>query len=156
MPGQFSVTINMERDSQTGTHSWRVTKQKDGEDTATGVYTLQVVDLGDDGDGGRLTSCAVKPAMAPPNAHAQRDISGKFQRAVHDYVAGHVGRQSGWTRDALLGLAKEALHDVPSRYRATRARDAVKALIDGGHFQKGEGGVFLVSAPPDHPPPAPL
>ena len=55
-----------------------------------------------------------------------------------------------------MKVAKDALGEVGSRYRATRAKEAIDGLIDGHLIKRDEGGLFsLTLSPPDHPPPAP-
>lgn len=45
-----------------GGNSWRITKQKDGEDGATFGFALRSVTVGVDDDGDDITSCIVEPA----------------------------------------------------------------------------------------------
>jgi hypothetical protein len=154
----MDAVINVERDKLTDRRSWRVTKMKDAEDGATGHFTLERVDLGPDGFGGRASSGAVKeitglPALADKGQPAPL---GTNQKAIYDALKRHPAANTGWAMNTLIDLGKAALSDVAGRYRATRVKDAVKGLIDGGIIKKDEGGIFhLTQIPPDHLPPAP-
>ena len=131
---------------------------KDDEDGATGHFTLERVDLGPDGFGGRVTSGAVKeitglPALADKGQPAPL---GTNQKAIYDALKVHPNASAGWNQKDLNDLAKVALSDVGGRYRATRAKEALEGLIGGGIIKKDEGGIFhLTQIPPDHLPPAP-
>lgn len=154
----MDAVINVERDKLTDRRSWRVTKMKDAEDGATGHFTLERVDLGPDGFGGRVTSGAVKEITEPPAlaGKGQPAPLGANQKAIYDALKGHPNASAGWNQKDLTDLAKVALSDVGGRYRATRAKDALEGLIGGGIIKKDEGGIFhLTQIPPDHLPPAP-
>jgi hypothetical protein len=156
--GAMDAVINVARDNVTDRRSWRVTKMKDAEDGATGHFTLDRVDLWADGFGGRVTSSAVKEikAAAAVLASAQQAPLGGNQKLIYDALQGHPKASSGWNQKELTDLTKAALSDVSSKHRASRARDALKGLIDGGIIKKNEGGIFILNQKsPDHPPPAP-
>lgn len=157
--GAMDAVIAVERDRQTNRRSWRVTKMKDGDDGASGQFELEVVDLGPDGFGGRVTSCAVRGIIASSgtNSKASPAPKGVHQQAVYDALKVHPDSAKGWTRKAMLDVAKKALADIGSQHRATRAKEAIDGLIDAKIIKLDEGGIFsLTLFPPDHPPPAPL
>lgn len=157
--GAMDAVIAVERDRQTNRRSWRVTKMKDGDDGATGQFQLDVVDLGPDGFGGRVTSCAVREitASAATNSTTSPVPKGVHQQAVYDALKVHPDSAKGWTRKTMLDVAKKALNDIGSQHRATRAKEAIDGLIDAKIIKLDEGGVFsLTLFPPDPPPPAPL
>jgi KaiC/GvpD/RAD55 family RecA-like ATPase len=156
--GAMDAVIAVERDRQSERRSWRVTKMKDADDGATGMFTLELHHLGDDGSGGRSSSRAVKEVSgaAAAVAAAQPGPKGIHQQAIYEALQAHPDAKKGWNYKALLEGAKTALSEVPSRHRATRAKAAIQGLIDGGLITKDElGGVHLSSISPDHPPPAP-
>lgn len=65
--------LEVQRDPDTGTRSFRVEKMKDGEDGAQFAFKLDVVDLGVDEDGDLITSCVVEVDNAPaPAAKGER------------------------------------------------------------------------------------
>lgn len=157
--GAMDAVIAVERDRQTNRRSWRVTKMKDGDDGASGQFELEVVDLGPDGFGGRVTSCAVREitASSAANSTAIPAPKGVHQQAVYDALKVHPDSAKSWTRKAMLDVAKRALTGTGSQHRATRAKEAIDGLIDSKVIKLDEGGVFsLTLFSPDHPPPAPL
>ena len=153
----MDVVIAVERDRTTGRRNWRVTKMKDADDGAAGMFTLELFDLGPDAFGGRLTSCAVKDLVgAAASAAAQPAPRGTNQAAVLEALRTNPERDNGWHLSSLIGVAKVALADTHSRHRATRAKTAVDGLIGGGLLKKNEGGMFtLTPVTPDHLPPSP-
>lgn len=154
----MDAVIAVERDRQTGRRTWRVTKMKDAEDGATAHFNLEVVKLGTDQFGDPITSCAVTELIGPSAAIAvlQPNPRGANQKAVYDALCADSDVDQGWTLDVLTDVAKGALHDIPSRHRATRAKDAIDGLIAGGTIKKSEGGVFSLTLPaPDHLSPSP-
>lgn len=154
----MDAVINVERDKLTNRRSWRVTKMKDAEDGATGHFTLERVDLGPDSFGGRVTSGAVKEITGLPVLadKGQPAPLGANQKAIYDALQRHPSASAGWDMNTLTDLGKAALSNVAGRYRATRVKDALNGLIDGGIIKKDEGGIFhLTQIPPDHLPPAP-
>jgi hypothetical protein len=156
--GAMDAVINVARDNVTDRRSWRVTKMKDAEDGATGHFTLDRVDLGPDGFGGRITSGAVKEITGLPVMpdKGQPALLGTNQKAIYDALKGHPNASAGWSQKDLTDLAKAALSDVGGRHRATRAKDAIEGLIGGDIIKKNEGGIFhLTQSSPDHLPPAP-
>lgn len=157
--GAMDAVIAVERDRQTNRRSWRVTKMKDGDDGASGQFQLEVVDLGPDGFGGRITSCAVREITASSATTPTLSPSpkGVHQQAVYDALKAQPDSVKGWTRKTMLDVAKKALTDIGSQHRATRAKEAIDGLIDAKIIKLDEGGIFsLTLFPPDHPPPAPL
>lgn len=61
--------IEVTRDSDQ--RSWRVAKSKDGADGEEHMFSLEVISLGQDGDGDEITSCVVRPEAAA-RAKAER------------------------------------------------------------------------------------
>jgi hypothetical protein len=155
--GAMDAVIAVERDRQTGLRSWRVTKMKDADDGARGQFQLDVETLGVDEFGAPITSCVVREITAIGYASTGKPSAptGKHQKAVLDALQGHTDTDEGWTMAELETVAKDALIGVATRHRATRAKDAIDGLIDGG-FIKNEGGIFHLTFSPDHRPPPPL
>jgi hypothetical protein len=154
----MDAVLAVERDRQTGRRTWRVTKMKDAEDGAVGHFDLQRVDLGPDEFGGRVTSCAVREVDGVAAAVASLAPRGENQRKVLDAVRAHYSWGEALSRDAVVEIAKTALADVPSRHRATRAKDAVEALMDGGLLVLDDGGITPLNPPSPttgSPPPSP-
>lgn len=157
--GAMDAVIAVERNRVTNRRNWRVTKMKDGDDGASGQFDLEVVDLGPDGFGGRVTSCAVREITATSSANSTTAPApkGVHQQAVYDALKVHQDSAKGLTRKAMLDVAKKALTGIGSQHRATRAKEAIDGLIDAKIINLDEGGGFLLTLfPPDPPPPAPL
>lgn len=157
--GAMDAVICVDRDKQTERRSWQVTKMKDADDGATGMFLLSHHDLGDDGFGGRINSGAVKEltGAAAAVATALPKPQGVHQKAIHDVLKAHPEAHKGWNQKALLEVGKTALGEINSRHRATRVKAAIDGLIDGGLLIKDDlGGFHLSSFSPDHPPHAPL
>jgi hypothetical protein len=141
--GAMDAVIAVERDRQTGLRSWRVTKMKDADDGARGQFQLDVETLGVDDFGAPITSCAVREITTMGHASTGKPSAptGKNQKAILDALQAHTDVDEGWTPTDFETVAKDALGGVTSRHRATRAKDAIDSLIDGG-FIKNEGGIF--------------
>lgn len=141
----MDAVICVERDKTTDRRSWTVTKMKEGEDGATGMFTLETVDLGTvDQFGIQDRSAAVKEltGAAAAVAAAMPTPKGAHQKAVYDALKADPNAAAGWDHKALLEVAKAALPNVASQYRASRARTAVNGLIEGGVLKRDEGGHF--------------
>lgn len=158
--GAIDAVICVERNRVTGRRSWCVTKMKEDDDGTTGMFNLEMVDLGPDAYGGRITSAAVRALssteVTAALTAAQAAPKGVHQQAVYDALRAHPNASAGWDLNGVTAVAKGALRDVGSKYRATRAKDALDGLIAAGLIKKNEGGVFfLTENSPDHLPPAP-
>jgi hypothetical protein len=81
--------------------SWRVTKSKDGSDDRFGTFNLEVVTLGVDEDGEKITSCVV---VATEGARpAAKPFSPATQQAVDSYLA--IAPTHGeWRQGQLAGV----------------------------------------------------
>lgn len=143
--GAMDAVVCVERDKTTNTRSWTVQKMKEGEDGATGMFTLETVALGTfDQFGIEDISAAVKALTGPAAAvaAARPAPKGPNQKAVYDALKGDSNSAAGWSDKAILDVAKAALHGVTSQYRASRAKTAVNGLLEGGVLKKDEGGRF--------------
>lgn len=58
--GRMDAVIGVSRNKTTGIRTWHVTKMKDADDGATGLFELNVEQLGCDPKGEIITSCSVK------------------------------------------------------------------------------------------------
>ncbi len=124
---------------------WSAAKVKDGEDGKQMPFKLDVVDLGIDGDGDPITSCAVGPdAEALTKRPA---ITGKHQKRAFNCVADLINSsqnvgQAGTHTDTKCISFEVALAEVvlsvvgvePKR-RLPTARTALQGLIEQGHLQ---------------------
>lgn len=137
--------IEVER-SATG-RRWSAAKVKDGEDGKQVPFRLHVIDLGRDGDGDAVTSCAVGPDIGnifvkpPPAGANQKPALSAIRRLLSASTSvGQAGAGADVAcvrcEDAVKEVA-DALPGIEKRRRAGRAREAVQGLIKGGHLQRG-------------------
>lgn len=157
--GATDAVICVERDKATDRRSWNATKMKEGEDGATGVFTLETVDPGTvDQFGIQDSSAAVKELTGAEAAVAASVPApkGPHQKAVYDALKAAPNAHAGWSLKALLDVAKTALSGIGSQHRASRARTAVNGLVDRAFSRKMRGGILtFTSAAPNHPSPHP-
>lgn len=77
-----NIDIEIEVTDDAGTHTLTVRKNRDGEAGACFGFRLEQVQLGEDEDGDRITSCVVIPTDAPKPASRQRALSGVARVAL--------------------------------------------------------------------------
>jgi hypothetical protein len=126
---------------------WSAAKVKDGEDGNQVPFKLHVIDLGRDGDGDAITSCAVGPDIG--NIFVKPPPSGANQKAALSAIRRLLSAstdfgQAGAASDAPCVLCEDAIAEaanamagVEKKRRTPRARDAVQGLIKSGHLQRG-------------------
>jgi hypothetical protein len=137
----MDAVIAVHRNRQSGVRDWNVSKMKDGDDTAAGTFTLTSVVVGVDENAKEVMSCAVTEAM--PSAATAAKLaapSGKNAKAVLDALMAHPDMSKGWTTENAETIAKNALPDVGSGHRASRAKAALTILVTGDYIKKTEGG----------------
>ncbi len=156
--GAADAALAVKRDTTKNTRHWRITKMKDGEDTAQALFDLNVIDLGPDEFAGRISSCAVdeiKGGTAPPASATPKPPQGKHAKSVLSALHADPKAQSGWSLAEAKDIAMRALPEVDSQYRATRADAALQSLTKGGYIQSNGTQIQLLTSP-DHPSHAPL
>lgn len=126
---------------------WSAAKVKDGEDGKQVPFKLHVIDLGQDGDGDAITSCAVGPDIG--NIFVKPPPAGANQRAALSAIRRMLSAstdfgQAGAASDVPCVLCEDAITEAASamagvekKRRSPRARDAVQGLIKSGHLQRG-------------------
>jgi len=137
----MDAVIAVHRNRLSGVRDWNVSKMKDGDDTAAGTFTLTSVVVAVDENEKEVVSCAVEEAL-PSAATASKLAapSGKNAKAVLDALMAHPNMSKGWTTENAETIAKNALPEVGSVHRASRAKAALAALVKGGYIKKTEGG----------------
>lgn len=119
--------------------SWRVTKAKDDSGDVERDFDLVSQAVGQDTDG-PITSCAVQQALRVPGVK-KSPVTGKHQKvalAELQRVLATAG-QSMVYQVALKQVAAMLRTAKPNE----RAKDAVDALIRGGHLSLNSAGVSL-------------
>ena len=139
----MDAVIGVERDRARDVRRWSIRKMKDAEDDAEAAFDLTGVEVETDDMGIPVTSCAVVPAPGAPLPASAGIPSGKNQQAVLTALLADDRGARGWRETELSEVAKAALHYIGSKHRATRARDAITALVDAGHLTLDEGVYHL-------------
>lgn len=137
--GAMDAVMCIDRNATTNIRSWKVTKMKDADDGATGLFELNLEQLGVDTKGNAITSCSVKEIngvfAATKTATAKL---GANQKSVLEALKADdtVG---GWSLDEVVEIAKTALTDIASKNRSTRAKEVITSLGEAGHLIEDEG-----------------
>jgi phage/plasmid primase-like uncharacterized protein len=135
---------------------WKLSKSKDGEDGKAHPFTLEVVELGEDGDGWPVTSCIVRPEdqaaaavreVSIPQGGNQRivwDGLGELLRASNNFGQGEAPPTRPCIRidDALHQLRGRLA--VPSDRQTERARQALTGLVSRGLLNLRDGWLWCV------------
>ena len=143
----IEVTRNGDR------REWAIEKAKDGSDGERHAFKLQQVEIGTDDDGEPVTSCAVVPDHAPPNASRLKLPHGGTQKIVYDALgpllrgAAHFGKGNAPAgrpcveiEAAILACAERLT--CRADQRQYQARRAITTMVGNGIFQTGEGWLW--------------
>ena len=130
--------------------SWEVAKSKDGRDGLFFKFELDVVELGFDADGMRVSSCAIRPDWSEAEPVAQTDSE------TDDFVWGWVKYEvECGERPSGRSLERKRMHEyVTSRRRITQnqLRGAIDRLQAAGRLvsvrSEGRGGPWLQAIDP--------
>lgn len=142
--GAMDAVIGVSRNKATGIRTWQVTKMKDADDGATGLFELNVEQLGLDHKGEIITSCSVKNVTGFfSNKPAPKVKLGRNQEAVLSAIKSVGAAGDSWTEGELMEIAKGALTKVAAKNRSTRAKEAVASLCEVGHLSIDEEGYIL-------------
>ena len=134
---------------------WKVAKSKDDADGQTHPFRLRIVDLGEDDDGERITSCVVEPERPEEAARARPRLPrGGNQKIVYDALgpllrasvsfgkAGAPATRPCLPLDDAIAGTRDRLAVSPDR-RTERARQALTGLTSSGVLGCNEGWVWL-------------
>jgi hypothetical protein len=106
--GAMDAVMCIDRNTTTGIRTWKVTKMKDADDGATGLFEFKIVQLGIDKKGNAITSCFVKEIdgvfAATKTTTAKLGANQKTVLAAlkTDDTA------DGWSLDGVVEVAKVA------------------------------------------------
>ena len=138
-----------------GRREWAITKSKDGEDSLSHAFRLDVVEVGTDADGEPITSCVVVPEesagaavrrVLPPKSGNQRIVwdalSEMLKASPHYGQAGAAATRPCVRLDDAIEKARSRLVCDPKR-QTERARSAITGLISNGQIIHREGWLWL-------------
>ena len=108
----------------------RVTKQKDGDDSASYAFELEAVTIGIDDDLANVTSCVVRhldDELPMVDDDSESQPLGKWQRYLWTVLN---GSNAPVPRDALVSAAIELEAAPPDGRRDTRKQNVTRAIAD--------------------------
>ena len=120
-------------------HDWHTSKVKDGDGDIARSFTLAKQELNGTSLKKKVSSCAVK------EIDAQRIVkppTGKNQRPIYEAVKDKLENQDSLPTKEVLEVAKSALPDCNKSRRHTRAKEALKELVEKGYFNTTENGSY--------------
>jgi hypothetical protein len=121
----FDAAIEVSRNGEIRT--WRADKVKDGLDGATHTFRLEVIDLGIDEDGDKITSCIISTDNMPPTASATMNHS---EQMVVDLLNRAGGRMIiADLREAFTSARLERKPDAQKNTIKNAWLNAKKALV---------------------------
>jgi hypothetical protein len=133
---------------------WKLSKSKDGEDGQAHPFTLEVVELGLDGDGWPVTSCAIRPEEQAADVVGRAKVpSGGNQRILWDGIgellreSHHFGQGEAPPTRPCIQL-EEAISYLRGRLAVTtdrqteRARQAITRLVSRGLLNLRDGWLW--------------
>lgn len=129
--------------------SLRLSKSKDGEDGSMWGFDLEVVDIGADSDGDRITSCVVVETEVPDPTRALRTL-GPVESVVNAVIQEMAQAQTtGIEMVAVLTEAAKRLPEPKEGKRDTRRQHAKRALEslcngDGAPYYLEDDGTISV------------
>ena len=107
---------------------WKAAKVKDGDSGIKEYFDLKVIDLGLDQYGLTETSCAIERKL--PSFEIKP--KGKNQALVLEVLKRAAAGNAKVSESDAQKLAKDALSHISGSHRSTRAKDALKGLIELG------------------------
>ena len=145
-----AIEVSREGDSR----AWKVAKSKDGQDGNEQPFRLEVVELGEDGDGEPVTSCVIAPEEAPEHKTRCKLPKGGNQRIVLDALgellrdSKHFGKAGAPAIRPCVELERAVVAIAPrltceEKRRTERARQAFTGLVASGCVVLREGWLWL-------------
>lgn len=148
--GGLDTVIQLEKD-ETGIRTWKIEKQKEGEDGLSGQFKLDVITIGEDEDGDEITSAVVMPVeLDELNIYSIKESKGLaqyrkyFEEAVFD--SGRFDKRLNGafiSADAWNEYSKKRPHESDGARKAYLSK-AKKALMEAGYIEESYGG-YLAS-----------
>lgn len=146
LKGAADAELEVTRNDSTNARCIKVTKQKDGDDSASYPFELEVVKLGVDDDLCDITSCVVRHLDETALLSFEDDDAprpkGKWRSRLWDLL---IKRSGPMSRDDLIAAMID-LEPVPSNGRDVRKQNAVRAYdemaAEGWFGDAGEVGLL--------------
>jgi len=143
--GGLDTVIQLEK-NEDGLRTWKIEKQKEGEDGLTGCFKLTVVPIDTDEDGDEITSAVVVESDdVPGDIVIKENKSLAGYRKYFESSVLNAGRFDGKlnapfvSSDAWNEYSKTRPHESDGA-RKTYLSKAKKALVDAGYVQESFGG----------------
>lgn len=143
--GGLETTIELNKDLETKVRTWRMAKQKEGEDGITGSFNLQIVKMGEDEDGDDITSAVVVPCETQENAeHPEPEKSGiSLARKYFEDAVMAKGRPVNglpFISDDAWNEYSMTRNHATDGARRTALSKAKKELVAAGYIMEVRGG----------------
>jgi len=154
--GALDACIEVRRDDLA--RSWRLIKSKEGNDSIEAGFWLDVVDLGEDSDGDPITSCIVRPDLAPPVRRGPKRPTGnnqvitlrEIQRLLGESTvfgqggAPELHRCVRYSEAMDAAIAAMPVDTTAGRdRRRDRVKEAIDSLIASANLNHREGWIWL-------------
>jgi AAA domain len=137
-----ALDASIEVIARTSGRSWKVRKSKDGEAGQEFAFDLISYDLGTDGDGDPVRSCAVRQSFVPPSSELP-PLKGAHRMAVMAKLPSLLtGAISALNIEAAVAAVAPDIHAESKRQR-TVARDTINSLIVSGHLVRDGDAICL-------------
>jgi phage/plasmid primase-like uncharacterized protein len=143
--GGLDTVISLEKD-EAGLRTWKIEKQKEGEDGLTGNFGLHVVPVGIDEDGDEITSAVVVEADASEikSKSTESKVMANYRKYFEDAVlnAGRFDKRLNApfiSADAWNEFSKSRPHESDGA-RKTYLSKAKKELVKAGYIEESFGG----------------
>jgi len=119
---------------------WKSAKVKDSDDSVKEYFDLVKVNLGIDQYGLEETSCVIETKVSPPKISPK----GGNQSLALDAIAAELQTKTSITELDAQKLVKGALSHIASSHRSTRAKEAIRGLIDSRLVALNDGLISIL------------
>lgn len=149
--GGLDTVIQLEKDAE-GIRTWKIEKQKEGEDGLSGSFKLHVIPVGEDEDGEEITSAVVIESEETSSENIierESDAIYKARKLFEDAVisVGRINNDTAFiSADAWNEYTKTIGFATDESRRQTLAR-AKKNLVKAGYICEVRGGYEATENP---------
>lgn len=127
-----------------GQRAWSIVKSKDAADGISREFDLLTFKIGSDSWGMDTTSCAIR-ATSPCSRGNKQPVVGKNRQAAYERLIAMLEKPENITRGVDRKTAERevaAILTTDPRRAPERAKAAVSALVDTGHFKEENGSLL--------------
>jgi hypothetical protein len=127
-----------------GQRAWSIVKSKDAADGISREFDLLTFKIGSDSWGMDTTSCAIR-ATSPCSRGNKQPVVGKNRQAAYERLIAMLEKPENTTRGVDRKTAERevaAILTTDPRRAPERAKAAVSALVDTGHFKEENGSLL--------------